>query len=279
MAAAAAAADNADGDVDVDADADVENVRPALPVLATGALVALGHDGPWAPLPSSQQAFSKPAIPAPTPPPPPAPIAEDDQDGTTCSICFETWTHEGPHRIVSLRCGHLFGHACIDRWLTQHRLCPMCKKTAALREVRPIFARLIVAVDAGERDRALELAERHRRDADAARAAEAHSRLQASMNLTELQQARAELKALRRQIELCVHGPVLPSRARPCDSPGGEGHRLESRAGASPSVGAMAPTMTAAAALAPAFLLRRTVRVAIEVGVAWSCLALVRPRA
>lgn len=34
---------------------------------------------------------------------------ESDNDGITCGICFDYWTSNGPHRICSLRCGHLFG--------------------------------------------------------------------------------------------------------------------------------------------------------------------------
>ncbi|GFR03329.1 e3 ubiquitin-protein ligase RFWD3, partial [Trichonephila clavata] len=32
-----------------------------------------------------------------------------DDDGQTCTICFEPWTNSSEHRLVSLRCGHLFG--------------------------------------------------------------------------------------------------------------------------------------------------------------------------
>ena len=77
----------------------------------------------------------------------------------------------------------------------------MCKKPAAVKDLRPIFTRNIVVQDTSERDRALELVDRYRRDAEAARQAEANSRLQATMNLTELQQARNEIKALKRQLE------------------------------------------------------------------------------
>jgi len=89
----------------------------------------------------------------------------------------------------------------------------MCKKPAALKDIRPIYTRLIVALDASERDRALELAERYRREAEAAKQAEANARLQAAMNLTELQQARAELKLLRRKVEQYVDSGVRRFRS------------------------------------------------------------------
>ncbi|XP_065723791.2 kinetochore protein Nuf2 homolog [Drosophila suzukii] len=36
----------------------------------------------------------------------------------SCSICLSPWDSEGPHRIVSLKCGHLFGDKLL---LDQHR--------------------------------------------------------------------------------------------------------------------------------------------------------------
>lgn len=46
---------------------------------------------------------------------------ENEENGAgeeeTCSICFEPWTNSGAHRLVCLKCGHLFGEACIERWL------------------------------------------------------------------------------------------------------------------------------------------------------------------
>lgn len=40
---------------------------------------------------------------------------DDDDDGTTCSICLDSWELNGNHRVVSLKCGHLFGESCIRR--------------------------------------------------------------------------------------------------------------------------------------------------------------------
>lgn len=41
----------------------------------------------------------------------------DANEEETCSICLEPWTNSGAHRLVCLKCGHLFGEACIERWL------------------------------------------------------------------------------------------------------------------------------------------------------------------
>ena len=36
-------------------------------------------------------------------------IDSDLVEGNECPICMERWTSHGSHRIVSLKCGHLFG--------------------------------------------------------------------------------------------------------------------------------------------------------------------------
>lgn len=54
-----------------------------------------------------------------TPTPPkkaPVPLNNDDDDGSTCSICLDTWESKGAHHLVALKCGHLFGESCIKRY-------------------------------------------------------------------------------------------------------------------------------------------------------------------
>ena len=41
---------------------------------------------------------------------------EAGDDSMTCNICFEPWSNTGTHRISSLKCGHFFGLACIEKW-------------------------------------------------------------------------------------------------------------------------------------------------------------------
>lgn len=36
---------------------------------------------------------------------------------TECTICIDACTLSGPHRLVALKCGHLFGKLCIERWV------------------------------------------------------------------------------------------------------------------------------------------------------------------
>lgn len=42
-------------------------------------------------------------------------MAEDDDEGLTCPICLDSWEMSGDHRLVALKCGHLFGNSCIKR--------------------------------------------------------------------------------------------------------------------------------------------------------------------
>ncbi|KAJ1933492.1 RING finger and WD repeat domain-containing protein 3, partial [Kickxella alabastrina] len=95
-------------------------------------------------------------FPAVVPPAPaPAPAAADGDESSTCSICLDGWGISGAHRVVSLKCGHLFGLSCVRKWLlrgngrqkTQKGRCPECNQPAATRDIRAIFARSIRALD------------------------------------------------------------------------------------------------------------------------------------
>ena len=53
----------------------------------------------------------------------------------------------GMHRIVSLKCGHLFGMSCLQRCLKARKHCPQCNEPAKKRDIRPIFCSKILAKD------------------------------------------------------------------------------------------------------------------------------------
>ncbi|KAL7676135.1 hypothetical protein ACOME3_002394 [Neoechinorhynchus agilis] len=74
-------------------------------------------------------------------------LSEDDD---VCPICFDPFSTEGPHRLVSLRCGHLYGKDCVAKWLRHSDRCPQCNKTARARDMRRIYGRRIVQVDTSE---------------------------------------------------------------------------------------------------------------------------------
>ncbi|CAI7990151.1 E3 ubiquitin-protein ligase RFWD3 [Geodia barretti] len=84
--------------------------------------------------------------------------AEDEDEGQTCSICFEPWSNSGAHRIASLKCGHLFGWNCIEKWVRGRGgegKCPQCNAKARKTDIRTIFSKSIRVVDTSERDRAI----------------------------------------------------------------------------------------------------------------------------
>ncbi|GIY10990.1 e3 ubiquitin-protein ligase RFWD3 [Caerostris darwini] len=86
----------------------------------------------------------------------------NEDDGQTCTICFEPWTNSNEHRLVSLRCGHLFGRSCITRWLKGQARCPQCNARARKSEIRNIYAKSVKVIDTLERDKALEELQKER---------------------------------------------------------------------------------------------------------------------
>ena len=56
---------------------------------------------------------------------------ENDEDTPeTCSICQESLT---PHSIIRQidRCNHLFHQECIEKWLSEHAICPLCMQNVS----------------------------------------------------------------------------------------------------------------------------------------------------
>lgn len=81
---------------------------------------------------------------------------DDDDEGAVCTICFESWTNSGDHRISSLKCGHFFGYACIDRWIRGNgNACPNCNEKATRRDIRMHYVARLKAIDTSEKDRAI----------------------------------------------------------------------------------------------------------------------------
>lgn len=124
---------------------------------------------------------------------------ESDSEATACPICFEPWNSSGKHRIVSLRCGHLFGRNCIEKWLVHggaaSSKCPQCNAPAKKSDIRVLFvAKKIVAVeDDGKEERLLKQLEEERRIKKVALEREASLQQQ-------IQLARAEIIRLKEEI-------------------------------------------------------------------------------
>ncbi|PAA87850.1 hypothetical protein BOX15_Mlig026854g1 [Macrostomum lignano] len=69
-----------------------------------------------------------------------------------CTICFEPWTSSGEHRVCALRCGHLFGKSCVERWLETRQQCPQCNRNCRRHEVLPLYVTNLRAVDNSENE-------------------------------------------------------------------------------------------------------------------------------
>lgn len=116
----------------------------------------------------------------------------DDED--VCTICFEPWTTSGPHRISSLKCGHLYGQSCVERWLGRTPACPQCKAGAKRADVRPIFAKRLRLMDTAERDRLLGQVKDERQKREAAEVAEAKANMHVQLLLMEIEQLKHQLR-------------------------------------------------------------------------------------
>lgn len=77
---------------------------------------------------------------------------ENEDDGQQCPICLDNWTNSGEHRICCLKCGHIFGHSCILRWIQSQvkKSCPTCKKKIVKSDIRFLYIKKLSAVDNSE---------------------------------------------------------------------------------------------------------------------------------
>ncbi|XP_077220687.1 uncharacterized protein LOC143854547 isoform X2 [Tasmannia lanceolata] len=74
-----------------------------------------------------------------------------NSDIASCPICMEPWSSQGPHRICSLLCGHLYGRYCIEKWIRQCKRnigkCPQCNEKCNLKDIIDIYAPQVAVVD------------------------------------------------------------------------------------------------------------------------------------
>nr|CAB3265544.1 E3 ubiquitin-protein ligase RFWD3 [Phallusia mammillata] len=73
----------------------------------------------------------------------------EDREGETCPICLDSWTLSGGHRLVSLKCGHLFGNSCLERCLGMDKSCPQCRADVKKEDIRILYARKVVTSNTG----------------------------------------------------------------------------------------------------------------------------------
>ncbi|NWT74670.1 RFWD3 ligase, partial [Prunella himalayana] len=161
---------------------------------------------------------------------PSVPVAPvDEEEGDTCAICFEQWTNAGDHRLSALRCGHLFGYTCIERWLRgQAGKCPQCNKKAKRSDIVVLYARTLRALDTSEQERMRSSLEKEQMLRRQAELESAQSRLQLQVLTDECSKLRRqvqELKALVAQYNMsslqqpgssrtCLPGSLPPSQSQ-----------------------------------------------------------------
>ncbi|OZJ05717.1 hypothetical protein BZG36_01430 [Bifiguratus adelaidae] len=112
-------------------------------------------------------------------------------EANTCSVCLEPWSSNGAHRVVSIRCGHMFGRSCILKWLHKDRKeqrakCPECNQIFTKRDIRPIWARFITAADTSKLENALSETAKMQHDNRLLQSELSNMRLALSMAKSEL---------------------------------------------------------------------------------------------
>ncbi|CRK87529.1 CLUMA_CG001330, isoform B [Clunio marinus] len=131
----------------------------------------------------------------------PVPISnkeDEDDDGATCTICLDNFQSAGIHRVISLKCGHLFGESCIKRWIKEcahPKCCPQCKTKANARDIRFIYASKIRVFD-NSREHDLELQIQNLNEEKKRLASE--NQINSIMVITQ----KAEIKRLKDEIEM-----------------------------------------------------------------------------
>ncbi|KFP83477.1 E3 ubiquitin-protein ligase RFWD3, partial [Acanthisitta chloris] len=130
---------------------------------------------------------------------PSVPVAPlEEEEGDTCAICFEQWTNAGDHRLSALRCGHLFGYTCIDRWLRgQAGKCPQCNKKAKRSDIVILYARTLKALDTSEQERMRSSLEKEQMLRRQAELESAQSRLQLQVLTDECSKLRKQVQELK----------------------------------------------------------------------------------
>ncbi|NXB76338.1 RFWD3 ligase, partial [Donacobius atricapilla] len=123
------------------------------------------------------------------------PSFPNEEEGDTCAICFEQWTNAGDHRLSALRCGHLFGYKCIEKWLKgQAGKCPQCNKKAKCSDIVVLYARTLKALDTSEQEHMRSCLEKEKK-------LRTQAELESAENLLQLQVLRHKYSKLYKEFQ------------------------------------------------------------------------------
>lgn len=71
------------------------------------------------------------------------------EEASKCPICMDVWTSDGEHRVVAIKCGHIYGMSCITRWIdTALSRCPQCQEAITIEDVRVLYPPVVFAARA-----------------------------------------------------------------------------------------------------------------------------------
>jgi E3 ubiquitin-protein ligase RFWD3 len=144
-------------------------------------------------------------------------------DAVMCPICFDAWSSDGPHRIVSLKCGHVYGLSCIEKWLNEvKKTCPNCNQSIRRTDIRYLFVSKLKALDTSERDALTKvIAEKDKRITELdsqISSLNAFENLQVKLAQDELNKLKKENEHLKRELIQCkdqlsgqTRLPLMPS--------------------------------------------------------------------
>lgn len=113
-----------------------------------------------------------------------------------CPICLEYWETHGPHRLVSLKCGHLFGESCIRRWIggsAANKCCPQCKAKCLAKDFRYLYAKRVRAIDRSEEHNLKQQLDKQKIEVERLRTTNSQSLLRETMLQKQLEAAHQEV--------------------------------------------------------------------------------------
>lgn len=125
---------------------------------------------------------------------------QDFEEGLCCPICLEYWETHGPHRLVSLKCGHLFGESCIRRWISEsaaNKCCPQCKSKCTARDFRYLYAKRVRAIDRSEEHELRKQLDKQKGELEKLRTTNSSILLRETLLMKKFEAAQLEIRQLK----------------------------------------------------------------------------------